>query len=356
VTYQSGFKAEELRENIMGVKLGDLVEPEEIDFADLNDKEIAVDAMNTIYQFLSIIRQRDGTPLKDSSGEVTSHLSGLFYRNINLLEENIRPLYVFDGDVPDLKEKETSRRRKKREEAKEEWEKLKDEGKISEAYSKATQSSKVTSEMLVESKKLLDAMGIPFIEAPSEGEAQAAYMTKNTDIYAVGSQDWDCLLFGADKMVRNLTSRTKRKTSSGGEKKISTERIRLENVLDQLEISREKLVWLGILVGTDFNPDGVHGIGPKTGLKLVRKYESFEELLKDDKVEWESENSPETILEFFMNPPVEDTDYSFNEPDSERIKEILVDRHDFSEDRVNSGIKKLEKALESRQSGLESFM
>ncbi|PSH01115.1 MAG: flap structure-specific endonuclease, partial [Nanohaloarchaea archaeon QH_8_44_6] len=159
----------------MGVDLGELVESEDIDFADLNDKEIAIDAMNTLYQFLSIIRQRDGTPLKDSDGNITSHLSGLFYRNINLLEENIRPVFVFDGEMPDLKEKESSKRRKKREEARKEWKKLKEEGKVSEAYSKATQSSKLTGDMIEEAKKLLEAMGIPYIQAPSEGEAQAAF-------------------------------------------------------------------------------------------------------------------------------------------------------------------------------------
>lgn len=343
----------------MGVDLGELVESEDIDFADLNDKEIAIDAMNTLYQFLSIIRQRDGTPLKDSDGNITSHLSGLFYRNINLLEENIRPVFVFDGAMPDLKQKESSRRRKKREEAREEWKKLKEEGKVSEAYSKATQSSKINSEMIEEAKDLLDAMGLPYIEAPSEGEAQAAYMSTDDypgDVYAVGSQDWDCLLFGADTMVKNLTTRKTRKTSGGGKKEISTERIWLENVLDQLEISHEKLIWMGILMGTDFNPDGVHGIGPKTALKLVKQYDDFEELLDNEKVEWESENDPYIILEFFMNPPVEDTEYKFEEPDPDKIREVLIDRHDFSEDRVNSGIKKLEKALESRQSGLESFM
>jgi flap endonuclease-1 len=343
----------------MGVDLGELVESEEIDFADLNDKEIAIDAMNTLYQFLSIIRQRDGTPLKDSSGNITSHLSGLFYRNINLLEENIRPVFVFDGAMPDLKQKESSKRRKKREEARKEWKRLKEEGKVDEAYSKATQSSKINSEMIEEAKDLLDAMGLPYIEAPSEGEAQAAYMSTEDypgDVYAVGSQDWDCLLFGADTMVKNLTTRKTRKTSGGGRKEISTERIQLENVLDQLEVSHEKLIWMGILMGTDFNPDGVHGIGPKTALKLVKQYDDFEELLEDEKVEWDSENDPYIILEFFMNPPVEDTEYEFKEPDQEKIREVLVDRHDFSEDRVNSGINKLEKALESRQSGLGSFM
>jgi flap endonuclease-1 len=343
----------------MGVDLGDLVEREEIEFADLNDKEIAIDAMNTLYQFLSIIRQRDGTPLKDSSGNITSHLSGLFYRNINLLEHNIRPVFVFDGEMPEIKEKETSKRRKKREEAREEWQRLKDEGKVDEAYSKATQSSKLTRDMIEEAKKLLDAMGLPYIQAPSEGEAQAAFMTTEEapgDIYAVGSQDWDCLLFGADRMVKNLTTRKTRKTSGGGKKQISTEQIELEDVLEQLEITREKLVWMGVLMGTDFNPEGIKGIGPKTALKLVREYEEFDELLDDQKVEWESEKDPQRIRDFFLSPPVVEEDYSFGEPDEEKIKEILVDKHDFSEDRVRSGLKDLEKALEARQSGLGSFV
>lgn len=340
----------------MGVDLGELVDRKDIDFADLNDKEIAVDAMNTLYQFLSIIRQRDGTPLKDSSGNITSHLSGLFYRNINLMENNIRPVYVFDGKAPELKEKETTKRRKKREEAREEWKKLKEEGKISEAYSKATQSSKVTGDMIEESKELLEAMGLAYVQAPSEGEAQAAHMVNEDQVYAVGSQDWDCLLFGADRMVKNLTTRKKRKTSSGGQKEISTELIELNNVLDQLEVTHEELIWMGVLMGTDFNPDGIHGIGPKTALKIVKRNDSWEEITEEEKFEWDSENDPEAIIDFLKNPPTVDTDYSFSNPDPDRIKEILVDKHDFSEDRVDSGLEKLEKALESRQSGLDSFV
>ncbi len=339
----------------MGVNLTELIEQEEIEFQDLNDKVIAIDAMNALYQFLSIIRQRDGTPLKDSSGNVTSHLSGLFYRNINLLEDNIRPVYVFDGAMPDMKEKETSQRRKKREEALKEWKKLKEDGKVSEAYSKATQSSRLTSEMVRQSKDLLEAMGIPYIEAPSEGEAQAAHMVSQGSVYAVGSQDWDCMLFGADVMVRNLTSRKTRKTSSGKRKKVSTERIKLEKVLEQLDVSREQLIWLGMLVGTDFN-NGVHGIGPKKGLKLVKKYDNLEDLLKDEKVEWSSDNSPEKIFDFFRNPPVENIEFEFSDPQPDEIREILIDRHDFSEDRVAGKINDLEKALEARQSGLGSFI
>jgi flap endonuclease-1 len=337
----------------MGVNLGELVEPEEIEFSDLNDRVIAIDAMNTLYQFLSIIRQRDGTPLKDSDGNVTSHLSGLFYRNINLLEKNIRPVYVFDGAMPDLKQKESSERRRKREEAEKEWKKLKEEGKISEAYSKATQSSKLTGDMIEESKELLDAMGIPWVQASSEGEAQAAFMVGD-EVYAVGSQDWDCMLFGADKMVRNLTSRKTRKTSSGQRKEVKQERIELEEVLEELGLSREQLVMLGMVMGTDFN-DGIHGIGPKKGLEMVKDYDSLEGLMDDEDFEWSSDNSPEAVYDFFMNPPVEKAEFEYGEPDREKITELLVNNREFSNDRVESKIKDLEKAMESRQSGLGSF-
>ena len=337
----------------MGVNLGELVEPEEIEFSDLNDRVIAIDAMNTLYQFLSIIRQRDGTPLKDSDGNVTSHLSGLFYRNINLLEKNIRPVYVFDGAMPDLKQKESSERRRKREEAEEEWKKLKEEGKISEAYSKATQSSKLTGDMIEESKELLDAMGIPYVQASSEGEAQAAFMV-GEEVYAVGSQDWDCMLFGADMMVRNLTSRKTRKTSSGQRKEVKQERIELEQVLEELGLSREQLVMLGMVMGTDFN-DGIHGIGPKKGLEMVKNYDSLEGLMEDEDFEWSSDNDPEAVYDFFMNPPVEEVEFEYGEPDREEITELLVNKREFSNDRVESKIKDLEKAMESRQSGLGSF-
>ena len=320
---------------------------------DLNDRVIAIDAMNTLYQFLSIIRQRDGTPLKDSDGNITSHLSGLFYRNINLLEKNIRPVYVFDGAMPDLKQKESSERRRKREEAEKEWKKLKEEGKISEAYSKATQSSKLTGDMIEESKELLDAMGIPWVQASSEGEAQAAFMVGD-EVYAVGSQDWDCMLFGADKMVRNLTSRKTRKTSSGQRKEVKQERIELEEVLEELGLSREQLVMLGMVMGTDFN-DGIHGIGPKKGLEMVKDYGSLEGLMDDEDFEWSSDNSPEAVYDFFMNPPVEKAEFEYGEPDREKITEILVNKREFSNDRVESKIKDLEKAIESRQSGLGSF-
>jgi flap endonuclease-1 len=324
----------------------------------MNDKTIAVDAMNTLYQFLSIIRQPDGTPLKDSQGRVTSHLSGLFYRTVKLFENNIEVVYVYDGESPELKATESAERRKRREQAREEWKRLKEEGKLKKAYQKATQSAEIDGDMIKESKKLLDAMGVPYVQAPSEGEAQAARMNVDGGAWAVGSQDWDSLLFGADRMVKNLTTTGRRKVP-GKEtyREVIPERIDRDTVLDELGITQDQLIWLGILMGTDYNPGGIHGIGPKKGIDLVRKYNGFEDLKQDEKWDWDHDADPDVIRDFFQDPPVaDDITVAFDDPDEDRIRDVLVDEHDFSEDRINSTLDTFIDARQDRQKGLDSFV
>ncbi len=341
----------------MGVDLGELVEPEEISFAAMNDTTIAVDALNTLYQFLSIIRQPDGTPLKDSQGRVTSHLSGLFYRTVKLTEHNITPVYVFDGEVPDLKAKESAERRKQREQARKEWKELKAAGKDEEARTKAAQSSKMTDQMLDSARRLLDAMGVARVQAPSEGEAQAAAMNAAGQVWAAASQDWDLLLFGADRMVRNLTTTGRRKVQGkDAYKEVVPEQVDAATAFTELGIDREKLIWLGILAGTDYNPGGVHGIGPKTAMGLVKEYDTFDALLEDEKVDWEHDADPRTVRDFFMDPPVTaDADITPGEPDADGVRELLVEEHGFSEDRVGSKLDDYVAARQQRQTGLGSY-
>ena len=117
----------------MGVKLRDIVSFKELSLKDLSGKVIVVDAMNALYQFLAIIRQPDGTPLKDRKGRTTSHLSGLFYRTINLIEQGIDLIYIFDGEPPKLKEETIRKRIEIREEARERWELALQMGEMEEA-------------------------------------------------------------------------------------------------------------------------------------------------------------------------------------------------------------------------------
>lgn len=337
----------------MGVSLASLVSGKEIDFQAMEGRIIAVDAYNTLYQFLSSIRDRfTGEPLKDSSGRITSHLSGLFYRTSRLMETGINPVFVFDGKPPDFKHATIEARIAVRKKAKAKWEEALEKGD-SEAVRRYSQgASRLTEEMVEEAKKLLTLLGISCIQAPSEGEAQATRLLRDGKAWAVGSQDWDSLLFGAERVIRNLTISGRRKVA-GKEKyiEIRPELVELPAVLKNLGINQDQLILLGILVGTDYNPGGIRGVGPKTALKLVKEHKTPEKLF--DVVDWESPTPPEKVFEFFKNPPTEDIEIKKEELQPERLKEFLED-HDFSHDRTASTMKKLD-SKKQKQKGLGSF-
>jgi flap endonuclease-1 len=336
----------------MGVDLGDLFQKKEIGLSELKDKIIAIDAYNTLYQFLSIIRQRDGTPLVDSHGEITSHLSGFLYRTTNLIEEGIKPLFVFDGIPPDFKLSILKERKKIRTEAMDKWEVAKAAGD-EDAFKYAQASSHIKGNMIEDAKTLLELMGVPVITAPSEGEAQAAFIAQNKDAYAAGSQDYDALLFGAPLVVRNLTVTGKRKLPGKGVYvEVKPEMIDLEDMLRKLEISREQLVDIAILVGTDYN-DGIKGIGPKKALKSVKKHGSIEGVL--DELNTDIQYIAE-IRNLFLHPDVTpDYELKWRKPDAAAITEFLCKGHDFSVERVSKAVDRLLEASDTGQKTLDRW-
>jgi flap endonuclease-1 len=348
----------------MGVKINELVNEVKrtITFENLFKKDIAIDAFNTIYQFLAIIRQRDGTPLKDYEGNVTSHLSGLFYRSINFLEHNIRPIYVFDGKPSALKLNTIKERRKVKEEAQKKMVAAQDAEDFKEAKKFAQLTSKLDEGMIEESKKLIESMGIPLIQASSEGEAQSAYMVEMGDAWACASQDYDTLLFGGERLIRNFAVRRSRKLKDTTVT-LDIEYVSLSKFLNNLGINREQLVEMGILIGTDFFP-GVKGIGQKTGLELIKKHESIETILKRNikvggkDIELDLELVEQT-KKIFLNPDVR-KDYNIPKPkkiDFERIEEVLIEQHNFSKQRVENALDRLRK-LDARktQVSLDDFL
>ncbi len=325
----------------MGVNLGDIVPKIKVELRDLSGKVIAVDAYNALYQFLSIIRQPDGTPLKDSRGRITSHLSGLFYRTCNLLELGIKPIYVFDGTPPEMKEMEIKRRMKIKEEAQLKYEEALREGRLEEARMYAQMTSHLKDYMADDAKRLLTEMGIPWVQAPSEGEAQAAHIAKKGDADYCASQDFDSLLFGAPRLLRNLTISGRRKLPRKNVYiEVTPEIIEMSKVLRDLGITREQLIDIGILVGTDFNPDGVKGIGPKKALKIIKKHGSLDRALKEiENAEFPVD--PEKIKEFFLNPTVtDDYELAWKEPDVDGVVDFLCGERDFSEGRVRKALQK----------------
>ena len=324
----------------MGLQIGDIVPRHEIKFEELKGKVVAVDAFNALYQFLSSIRQPDGTPLMDNEKRVTSHLSGLFYRNISLLSEGIRLIYVFDGEYHVLKGKTHEIRSDAREEMREKYEEAKEEGDIEGMGKYSRGFIRLNDEMIRESKELLEAMGIAVVQAPGEGEMQCAELVKSGQAYAVGSQDYDALVVGGDRLIQNLTLARQRKTRSGIVY-ISPEVIDYEKTLNSLGVDADGLIALGILVGTDFNPKGVRGIGPKKALSLVRekKYPAliFKELEEQGRLDFNWQE----VFEIFKKPNVRRENVEFPKINVAKIKEILVQRHQFSLERVEKQLEKL---------------
>jgi len=335
----------------LGVDFKDLVPKTPVKLEDLGGKIIAIDAYNAIYQFLSIIRQPDGTPLKDSTGKVTSHLSGLFYRTSNLVEMGIKPIYVFDGIPPTLKAAEIERRRQVKVEAAVHYEKAAAKGDTAKMRMFAQATSSMKDYMQDDSRKLLAFMGLPWIQAPSEGEAQAAQMTKRGDADYCASQDYDSLLFGAPKLLRNVTI--------SGRRKLPSKNIYIDVVPEVIELSKtlcdcgltyEQLIDVGILIGTDFNPNGIKGLGPKTALKLIKQNGTLENALPFIKnaafpVE------PNCIREVFLHPQVTDHyKLEWKEPNVEGVIDFMCRQKEFSEDRVRKSLDKMQEGTKKQKS------
>ena len=341
----------------MGLDLKPILTHTNIKLSDLSNKIIAVDAFNTIHQFLATIRGSTGELLANSHGEITSHLSGLFYRNINLLAEGIKLVYVFDGVSSPLKTNEIQRRHQIKEIATEKYEKALVQGKLEEArkYSQAT--SVLTNKMIEESNKLLSLLGIPTIQAPSEGEATAANLT-NTDLVQIcASQDYDSILFGARRLVRNITISGKRKgPNRNAYIDVPLEIFHLEDILNHTKLTNEQLVDVGILIGTDYNSGGIPGIGPKTALKLIQKYSKLENI---DQLQEPLSNVPyEEIRELFLKPKVANVtsnDIKFEPVDYDKLVEFLCTEKNFSSDRVNSALQKIQNSDKNKNQSLEKW-
>ena len=334
----------------MGVDLRDIIPKTVVKLEDLGGKTIAIDAFNAIYQFLSIIRQPDGTPLQDSSGKVTSHLSGLLYRTSNLIEMGIKPIYVFDGAPPVFKREEIERRRQFKVEAAVHYEKAVAKGDTTKMRMFAQATTSMKDYMKEDSQKLLNLMGLPWIQAPSEGEAQAAHMNRKGETDFCASQDYDSLLFGAPMLLRNITISGRRKLPSKNVYvDIIPETISLEQTLKGMGIRYEQLIDVGILIGTDFNPDGIRGLGPKTALKLIKEYGTIEKSLPHIK-NAVFPHPPEAIREIFLHPEVTDNyRVKWLPPDEEGIVDFLVRQKDFTEDRVRKAVEKMQQGAQKQK-------
>jgi flap endonuclease-1 len=338
----------------MGINLSDIVVLEHRKLEDFSGKVLAIDAFNTLYQFLAIIRQPDGTPLMDSKGRITSHLSGIIYRLSNFVAAGIKPVFVFDGEPPRLKARTLVARGEAKRQAEREWREAVEIGDLPTARTKAMQTSRLTDEMIDQSKRLLDLLGVPWVQAPGEGEAQASAMARNGTAFAAASQDYDSLLFGSPRLVKNLAISGRRKLPRKEVYvEVQPEEISLEATLQHLGITREQLVDMGLLIGTDFN-EGVKGIGPKKALALIKKHGTLEGVLAELGVDIEHKDE---VRKIFLEPNVLDrAEIRFRDPDPEGVRRMLCDEHGFSPERIAAALEKFGVARgEQKQKSLDSW-
>ena len=339
----------------MGLNLKQLVNRESTNLEAFASKIIAIDAYNAIYQFLSIIRGPDGLHLSDGEGRITSHLSGLLYRNVKFLSLGIKPVWVFDGKPPSLKAAEIEKRRQVRKNATIKYENAVSKGDFDDARKFAQQTTSLKDSMVKDSKKLLECFGIPYIDAPSEGEATAAYLAGTGKAFAAASQDYDSVLFGAKKLIRNITNSGRRRVASRNTYvTVEPEIIDMQKTLDALGITREGLVDMGILIGTDFNPDGFYKIGPKTALKMIKQHSRLEDI---PQIQDQIQNVDYTqIRKIFLEPDVAKVDnIEFGSVDYDAVLDYLVRERGFSEVRINATLNRLKKELEKKSHNLDQW-
>ena len=340
----------------MGFNLSPLAVKRQITLEDLRSRSLAVDANNMLYQFLALIRMRDGRPFTDSHGNVTSHLLGLLMRTTRLMGDyEVRPIFVFDGKPPQLKMRTLQARRQYREKAKREWEEAVKRHDYSSAWSKAVRMDSLNKAMQDDAKTMLTLLGIPHIQAPEEGEAQAAHIARKGEVWAANSRDYDSVLFGAPRLVRYVTiSGQEFLPGSGTSRPLIPELIELQQLLKAIGLTREQLVDLAILVGTDFNK-GVRGVGPKTALKLIKKYGSLEKLPE----EYGEKLPPETeeIRKIFLQPTVTD-EYviKFTELNEDGLRHFLCEERGFSADRVDLAVKRMRAFYQKEKSTLAGWL
>jgi flap endonuclease-1 len=339
----------------LGVDIGSILAREEITFDRLRSKVVAVDGYNILYQFLSIIRGADGKPLADSNGRITSHLSGLFYRVCNLLSNDIWPIFVLDGEPPKFKRQEVEERKERKKQAQEKYDHALRTGDFESARKYAQATARVNEYIRESSKQLLGLMGIPCIQAPSEGEAQAAHLAEVGLVFAAASQDYDSALFGAPRLVRNLGVTGRRKLPRRrAYVEVRPELVDVERTIRDLGISRNQLIDIAILVGTDYC-EGVKGLGAKKALALVAGGAKLEEIYKE-RGAVVPENLDQ-IVDFFKNPPaVEVRSLDFQPINKDGVISLLVKEHSFSEERVMKTLDATIQRIEAKRSGLARFI
>lgn len=270
-----------------------------------------------------------------------------------MCDNGIKPVYVFDGKPPTMKAGELEKRKEKRDEAQAALDKAKEEGNMEEVDKQSKRLVKVGKSHVDDAKKLLKLMGVPYVSAPCEAEAQCAELVKGGKVYAAGTEDMDSLTFGTNILLRHLTFSEARK--------MPIKEFYLDKVLEGFEMDQTQFIDLCILLGCDY-VDKIKGIGPKKAIELVKKHKTIEVILENlDKTKYPP---PENWMyqearRLFKEPevtPASELDLKWEKPDEEGLVKFMCEEKGFQEERIRNGMKKLVKARSGATQGrLDSF-
>jgi flap endonuclease-1 len=301
---------------------------------------VAVDAHNWLYRYLTTtVKWTNDEVYTTEAGEEVANLVGVVQGLPKFLDHDLTPVFVFDGGVTGLKDDEVAKRRERRERAEKRLTDAKERGDAVEAARLEARTQRLTDVILQTTRDLLGLLDVPLVDAPAEGEAQAAYMARRGDVDYAGSEDYDSLLFGAPLTLRRLTSKGK------------PELMDLDATLDHHGITLEQLIDVAVLCGTDFNP-GVDGVGPKTALQAVKTHDDLWGVL--DAEEWQVEHA-DRVRGLFRDPPVTD-DYAVDtdlDPDVTAARTYVTEKWGVDADEVARGFDRIESALV--QTGLDRW-
>jgi flap endonuclease-1 len=298
-----------------------------ININDLEDKVVAIDTSLILYQFLIAIKSSED--LKNKDGKITSHIHAILTKVLTYLKKRIYPIFVFDGKAPEIKTKTLQHRSQIKKKAEEN---LKNDILLTDEEKKKMlkRSLKITEEQIKECKEILNIIGIPYIESPTEADPQCAYLVKEGIADSVISDDMDLLAFGTSKLIRGKSNKL--------------EIYDLNIILKELKLTYDEFVELCILFGCDYC-NTIKKIGVKRAYELILKHKNIESIIKLKKYDIPEDYNYKTIIDYFKNPPIlkiKKNDIKWLPPNLDLLKDKLLNDYDYNPTNVTNIINTLE--------------
>jgi len=316
------------------MSISDFANPTEVRCTSLSGERVVFDGYIQMYKFLTSIR-RDGDYVRNSNGDVISHLIGLYNRIGSHLANGVQPIFVFDGPPPDMKQRTIDARVERKNEAEKLMEQAKQNGNTDDAEKYAARTTSVEPAFVESACEMFDALGVPYMEAPSEADPQCAHLVRSGEADYICTTDYDVFCYN-DQNAAFI------KQFSGDTCQI----VSLQQMLNEMEINYDQYRWTRIIAGTDYN-DSPSRVAWKRALNMTQDAESFERAI-DAAVEWDAEIDTDryrAVYDWFQNPTVGDWSPTHEPTDPEAVREVMIEKYHLQQSQVEN---KLDEIVEQQ--------